>query len=195
MGRLSTGIAIAVFALVAAASPARASFHNWDINEVFSNVDGTLQYIEFFTNGNFEVLVGGRPVVTRMNTVTLQTYVIPMNLPPNTAMKFFLIGTQDVPANLGVTPDYIMPDGFLDVGLLDEIDFVAADVMLIGSALGDEGEIPTDGFNSLNQGMGVLPATPTNFAGVVPEPGAGLASFAALGTIIALSRTGPRRRR
>ena len=87
MERLATVVAIAVFTLVAAAGPARASFHNWDINEVFSNVDGTIQYIEFFTNGNFEVLVGGEQGVTRLNTVALQSYVIPTNLPTMTAMK------------------------------------------------------------------------------------------------------------
>ena len=81
-------------------------------------------------------------------------------------------------------------------GVLDAIHFVlGVPPMLIGSEPGDEGEIPTDGFNSLNVGMGVLPATPRNFAGEVPEPGAGLASGAALGTLIALSRTRPRRSR
>src|SRR3954451_12562063 len=39
----------AVFGLMMlAASPARAAFHLWGINEVYSNASGTLQFIELF---------------------------------------------------------------------------------------------------------------------------------------------------
>ena len=92
-----------------------AAFHTWQISEIYSNADGTVQFIELSNISNGENFVHGQ-VMTATGTAT-KTFTIPTDLNPTlpSANRKFLIGTQGF-ANLGiVTPDYIMPPGFLTV--------------------------------------------------------------------------------
>ena len=46
------------------AGPALAGIHTWDVNEVFSNADGTIQFVELWESQGFtsEVGVGDGPI-------------------------------------------------------------------------------------------------------------------------------------
>ena len=95
------------------------------------------------------------------------------------------MGTQSL-ADLegGVTPDYIIPEGFIDTLLATLVSFVGADAI-------DLTGLPLDGVNSLNEGVGAAEATPTNFSGeigVVPEPSSALAALSALASVALLAR-------
>lgn len=143
------------------ASPARATHHLWDVNEVFSNADGTIQFVELWepTGDNAENLVGGFTVTTNGSSFTFGA-----NLPAgDTGLKFILLATAGFAALPGaVTPDYIIPDNFFDVNG-DTIRYAGAtDVFTFGS-----GALPINGTLSLNRDLSTGLNTPTNFAGQV----------------------------
>ena len=71
-------------------SPARAIFHTWDLSEVYSNDDGSVQFIEFAEEQGLD----------SQNSLSIGTLTTDANtfffadLPSNqTANKFFLVGT------------------------------------------------------------------------------------------------------
>ena len=79
--------ALACFA--ASTDSAWAGFHLWDITEVYSNADGTLQFIEWFTAAEPEDQLTDRVVTTESNTFTF-----PNDLPsPAPAGRNFLMAT------------------------------------------------------------------------------------------------------
>ena len=184
------GLAL-LLALCGYATPALATFHLWDVSEVFSNSDGTVQFIEFFTASAGQQFLGGGThfVRTEQANAIRNSFTFPANLvvPTNTttANHHFLIATPGFAAVAGVAPDYEIPVGFIEVGIADEINFANVDSFLLAG-------LPTDGINSLNEVAVVAAATPTNFAGeigtIVPEPGAALAGIVALACGAVLSR-------
>ena len=108
---------------MAAAGLASANFHTWEIAELYSNADGTIQFVQLReTLGAVgEHLLAGRALtVTRAGGVA-KSYVFPNDLPsPNTANRYVLIATQgygDAGATYGefrsAMPDYVMPNQFL----------------------------------------------------------------------------------
>ncbi len=128
------------------AQPAMASFHAWDITEIYSNADGTLQFIEWFTSSNSQHLLAGHVVTTDANV-----YTFPGNLPSSgTGGHHFLMGTAGFAALPGAPPpDFIIPDGFIDT---------TGDTLLLRtSPIGTTWEtfsfgareLPTDGIHSL----------------------------------------------
>jgi hypothetical protein len=99
----------------------------------------------------------------------------------------FLVATPGFLAVAGIAPDFLIPVGFLEPGIVDEVALVGADAMDFAA-----GALPTDGVNSLNDPGGGDPvfaaaATPTNFARqigtIVPEPGAGFAGAVAFACV------------
>ncbi len=170
--------ALACFAL--STDSARAGFHLWDITEVYSNADGTLQFIEWFTSAASEDQLGGRVVTTESNT-----YTFPNNLPsPATADRNFLMATAgfaDLPG--APVPDFIMPDGFIDL-TSDTLRLRTGPGGMVWETLSfGIGELPTNGVDSLicevHSGSACMSTavevnSPTNFAGdsgsVMPPP-------------------------
>ena len=138
------------------------AFHLYRINEVYSNADGTVQFIELRGELNGQNLLTGHTItVTRGGTI--HSYTFPNNLPSTTTLgKSVLIATQGF-ADLGiVTPDYIIPDGFLFTNggtVTFPADLLTHDIHPYPS-------LPTGGTNSLNQNGVAGPSSPTNFAGV-----------------------------
>jgi hypothetical protein len=148
-------------ALALASSTALATFHTFIIQEIYSNASGTVQYIVlqeaqgmdgqdlFKTHGMQRTSSDGSHFLT---------FPFPKNLPsPSTARKFVLIGSQSFAALGLITPDYVMPDGFMLItnGVMnfagvDEIDYVA---------------LPTDGINALYRDGSSRPNLATNFSG------------------------------
>ena len=140
---------------------ALAAFHLWDINEVYTNADGTIQFIEFttvFTGENF--LMGER------FTSNSSQFIFPNDLVGSTANKKFLIATFGFAALPGaVTPDYVMPDNFIAVTGGDTLTLVNVIVNADQITFGP-GVLPTNGVDSLDRTtMNPIPNSPTNFAG------------------------------
>jgi len=134
------------------------SFHLYRITEIYSNPSGTVQFIELSVgNANGESFWAGVNLRAMAGGVT-RSFSFPSNLPSsNTANTTVLIATQGF-ADLGiVTPDFIIPNGFV---------FVSGGTLNFGGA--DElthGAFPANGQQSLNRDGVAATATPRNFAG------------------------------
>jgi serralysin len=148
--------------------PAGANHHLWDLNEIFSDSSGDIQFIEFRTTANNQNVTGIRTLASTSNSFLLGT-----NLPSTlTANKFFLVATAAFASLPGApTPDFIMPGPLFFSTGGDTINYASgADVFLFGA-----GVLPTDGVTSLNRNLTTGTNSPTNFAGqtgsvTVPEP-------------------------
>ena len=156
-------MAACVLVSLTAPSPALAGAHLWVVNEVFSNADGTIQFVELWdccTSG--EVLITGLVVSSASTGLTSTPFL--SNLPPGSTLnKHLLLGTAGFAA-LPCAPalDTTLPDNFL--GLFgDTIQWHTYAASRLAYGLGG---LPTDGVNSLQQGGAVGPNSPTNFADV-----------------------------
>jgi serralysin len=145
-------------------SAANAAFHLWQISEVYSNADGSVQFIEMFDTNNGENFIGGFSLESDSDGVT-KSYTFPANIPTGTATggQHLLIATPgfgSLPG--GVTPDYSLPAGpFFNPNATEiTIDFDGSGASLSASS----GTFPTDGVNSLNN-TGIEVNSPTNIHG------------------------------
>ncbi len=151
-------------ALLAVAGMANATFHTFRINEIYSNADGSVQFVElvesFGANGQNRFFSDGA-VLESSSGITTNTLNFPNDLPSNaTANRFVLIATAGFAAlPEGITPDYVIPDDFLFTGGGD-LDFVFVETVAYGA-------LPA-GVLSLNRMGGTFTPdinSPTNFAG------------------------------
>lgn len=89
---------------------AYGSFHTWKVNEIYSNADGSVQYVEMKESSglNGQDLLPGHPI-TCTGPGGTKTFNFPSNLPNNlTANKYFIIGTSNLAAMPGgLKPDYL----------------------------------------------------------------------------------------
>ncbi|MEO5715632.1 MAG: hypothetical protein ABIT37_19290 [Luteolibacter sp.] len=184
-----------VAAMIAMAGPARASFHLYDIQEVFSNGDGTVQFIELFTTFGSQQFLTGHTLTFQINSTT-QSSVVLSDLPGDTTNKTFLIGTATLATLYAVTPDFLIPTNFLTAGANNFISFAEGTDRVNLSLL------PTNGTSSLNGQIGNsaetsaatsvnAQATPKNFAGqttTIPETTAAALGLLALGMMVLLRK-------
>jgi hypothetical protein len=153
--------AVAACALCTAlfATAALATFHTWQIAELYSSADGTVQFIELFeaANSNGQDLLMSH-TLTSSQGVTTRTFTFPSNLPNAlTASKRMLIATSGF-ASLGVvTPDYSVPTPFLFPGG-GTLDFAGVDAVTYPA-------LPTDGVSSIDRSGNRGTNSPTNYAG------------------------------
>lgn len=150
-------LACAVIAFYAGVG--NAGIHTWDVNEVFSNADGTVQFVELWE-------ANGTPGETGVGngTITSDTQSHSFGNGPvtgPTTNKYYLIATQafaDLPG--APTPDEIIPSGsipfFSTAG--DTVAFGGFDSWLFGV-------VPTNGTDSLDRSTGVGANSPTNYNG------------------------------
>lgn len=152
---------LAVLLCLGLTSPVMAGSHLWVINEVFSNADGTIQFVEMkeCCGAPNEIFLVGKWV---SSDTTGMMYDFTENLPPNsTADKFLLLATVGFTLLPGApTPDYIIPDNFFSIDA-DVIRYWTYPNAPLEFALG---ELPTDGILSLNQDGTTAINSPTNFA-------------------------------
>ena len=176
---------LTILAFFAMTAPAAATFHFWYINEIYSNADGSIQFIEFFTTKDKqERLIG------EILTSSLDAYLFEVDLPDDlTANLFFLVGTESYVVEPGaVAPDYTVPDNFFSVDG-DTIDFASVDAVTFGM-----GDLPIDGLFSIDWNLVTSPNSPTNFAGQngqvdpVPEPALSVGLVAGVACLAILAR-------
>ncbi len=143
-------------ALVVAASPALASFHLWTLSEFFSSADGTVQFIELSTPYSGEEFLAGHTIISSRGATT-HSFTFPSDLPGDTAGRTFLIGTAGFAALGLVTPDYIVPNGFLFT-TNGSVNYAGVDG--VGWAA-----LPVDGTLSIDHNGATAINSPKNFAG------------------------------
>jgi serralysin len=182
-------------AVLLTAGPAAFPFaHLWDIQEVYSNANGSVQFVEFFTTGTDEFFLSGVVLQAKLNGVPVNSYTFQSNLSgPTTGNRTFLVATATFETLYGITPDYIIPEDFLIGGANRTLDFGGFDEVSLAN-------LPTDGVMSLN---GIpnndVPsatslnsqATPRNFDGeqvTIPEPSAALFAIAGALGLLGTSR-------
>ena len=151
--------------LLLLAAPCLASFHTFRIESVYSNADGSVQYVvlrETMAAPGERFLAGH--TFTSTHAGVTKTFTFPVNLPSDdTANRRVLIATQGFADLRLIAPDYIVPNQFLatDGGTLD---YAGVDQLTYGV-------LPTDGSLALGRNGATLPNLAVNFAGasaVVP---------------------------
>ena len=149
--------AVTSLGLAMLGTPAFAGSHTWDVSEIFSSADGTVQFIELTEccGGPGEVNVGGHQVTSGSSS-----FIIPSNVAAPTSNRSILFATQafaDLPG--APTPDHIIVENFFSIAA-DTISYTPWDTFAFGA-----GQLPTDGVNSLFDGGSTGVNSPTNYAG------------------------------
>jgi hypothetical protein len=151
----------AALALAVLALPAQAEFHLFRIVQVYSNADGTQQYVMLreMTGANNEHFWAGHTLTTN-GAGGFKQFTFPANLPSSqTANRSVLIATAGLAAR-GIAADYTIPNGFVPTGggSVNYAPEAGVDMINIPA-------LPTDGATAVDRNGNPTPATPTNFAG------------------------------
>lgn len=157
MNRLLRLCALATF--LVSASSAFASFHLFRIEQIFSNADGTVQFIVLreSAGANGESFWANQSL-TSTHLGATKTFTFPSNLPSSsTAGKRVLVATPGFAALGVVTPDYTIPNGFLatDGGT---VNFAGVDPVAYTA-------LPVDGVHAIDRTGASIQNVATNFAG------------------------------
>jgi hypothetical protein len=145
---------LALIGLVLLPSTSHAGHHLWRFSQLFSNANGSVQFMQLFTSDSGEPGVGAFTITTGGNTFNFMT-----NLPSSaTANTWILIATSNFAAQKGgITPDYIMPASFFPTGG-GSLNYAGVDTWAYGA-------VPTDGVHSLMRDGTTPVNAATNFAG------------------------------
>ena len=154
-------------AVLACSQRAEATFHLWQISQVYSNASGSVQYVDFvlpFTIDD-ERFLAGNPLSAGLNSNSM---VFGSNLPslPVTG-QHFLVATPGFAAIAGVTPNYTFPVAPFFNRNGDTLNYA------FNTSLFPFPALPLDGVHALNRDGSTPINAPTNFAGqvgFVPEP-------------------------
>jgi len=159
MRRFAIGIGLAFVAVLV--TPAKAAFHKFRIDQVYSNADGSVQYIVMLesTGSNLENLWStGASLRATPTGGTARSMPFTTNLPSTeTASHSVLIATPGFAALNLVTPDYMIPAGFIPVGG-GTLNYSNVDQIALPA-------LPTDGATAVDRNGSSVPATPKNFNG------------------------------
>ena len=147
---------------LACIAPAHAAFHLFRIDQVYSNADGSIQYVIMreVTGSNGERFWANLVLSTTSAAGPPQQFRFPSNLPSNaTASRSVLIATSGFAALGLVAPDYTIPAGFIPL-TGGTLDYAGGTDSIALPAL------PTDGATAIDRNGNPVAATPRNFAGV-----------------------------
>jgi hypothetical protein len=95
------------------ALPAPVTFHLIDINEVYTNADGTLQYVELIANQNFQTNLAPVQITSLNADGAKETLVFDFtaSFPGLGRNETLLLATQSFESVAGFPPDFVIPDG------------------------------------------------------------------------------------
>jgi len=143
--------------LLAAAPACQASFHLIHIDEIYSNADGSVQYMVLLGFANDQQFLSGHAIAA-LGPGGTKSFVFPRNLPGSaTNGKRILIATQGFADLNLVAPDYTVPNGFFPLAN-GTVNYAGADQWSYAA-------LPTDGVNALFANGMTGPNLATNFAG------------------------------
>jgi Ca2+-binding RTX toxin-like protein len=149
------------------------TFHLYQINEVYSNADGTVQFIELIGSANNQQFFSDPDaILTVTQGGTTRSFHTTSDLgSPLTSGKTVLFATPGFQALTGVAPDYEIPVGFLFTSgsqtLHWGVDTLTIPVLPIdgGVSVGPNG-MPNAGANSPKNFAGASGTVPANHAPV-----------------------------
>jgi hypothetical protein len=158
----------ALFLLVA--GRASATYHLFQIEQLFSNADGTVQFVVMheIAGMNGENQWAGKQL-TSTHAGVAKVLTFNKNLPGGgmsyyggedpspTAYRRVLIATQGFAALANITPDFIVPDGFLPTNG-GTLSYAGVDSVTFAS-------LPTDGTTAIDRNGAPIQNLATNFAG------------------------------
>jgi len=169
-----------VLMLACVSGSAGASFHTFQIDELYSSADGSIQFIELheaFGVGGQQFLAGHS--LTSAQGATTRSYTFPANLPDAlTAGKRVLIATPAFAALGLVAPDFIVSGPFLFPGG-GTINYAGVDSVTYPA-------LPSDGVSSLGRSGATFKNSPTNYAGQTGSISAGPPAPAVIAAIPAV---------
>ena len=148
-----------MLAAMLAVDAAQASFHTFVIETIYSNADGTVQFVVLReTQGSpGENLWSGHMLTSTHGGNTI-TFPFPSDLPSNrTGGKAVLVATQGFAALALITPDYVVQNGFLAT-YGGTLNYAGVDQLTYGP-------LPTDGASAISRTGASVPNIATNFAG------------------------------
>ena len=140
---------------------ARADFHDWTIAEIYSNADGSVQFIELTCPNSGEGFLGGERIWCTSGTRT-NVFTFPSDLAGDTEDRKLLLATPGFAALPGgIAPNYTIPTNFLILGS-GRLNYANVDIL-------NYTNLPTNGTASLvRSGSRFVNAptnSPENFAG------------------------------
>jgi hypothetical protein len=96
----------AISSVLLPASAQALTFHFWEIAEIYSNCDGTVQFVEFQTT-----MPNQHELATHSLTSNSNTFIFPTDLPdpPDTANRRFLVATAALAGLGGPRPTTSFP--------------------------------------------------------------------------------------
>ena len=130
--------------------------HTWRVKEIFSNADGTIQYIE-----TWEAFGGAGETATANHNIASNSnmFTIPSNVLAPTSNKSLLFATQGFADLNVVVPDYIISDNFFSI-VNDSIAYTPLHTVTFLA-----GQLPTDGISALAADLSVVVNSPENYLG------------------------------
>ncbi len=154
-------LAAFLFLILLPALPAQADFHDWRIVSIYSNPDGSLQYIQLLSSTEGQGVLGGhRIVATPQNGSESKIFEFPNNITGSTLNRFLLLATDNL-ASLpgGIEADFVIPAGFLPL-TGGSLVFEGADSFQYTA-----GQLPKNGSQALSRTQGAVTAAVQNFIG------------------------------
>jgi hypothetical protein len=164
---VSLGLALVLALATRTVLALPGTFH---IDEIYSNRDGTIQYVVIRDDGQNDCDSGENKWAGQLLVSTgpgpQQNYTFPHDLSTcRTSGKRMLIGTEGFAALGIVAPDFVIPNhfvqipqGFVIFGNMTSVGYTA---------------LPSDGIHAIDESGNVIPNVATNFAGqsgsVVPS--------------------------
>jgi hypothetical protein len=163
---MSIGLVLAVLI-----QPARAAFHLWQVKEVFSTADGSVQFIEMFSSFTGQTLTSGL-TLTANSDGSIKTFTFPSNL-SNANTSSLLIATTGFGSLAGgVTPDFTFSQSTTPISG-SFFNPNATNLSFTFSGSGDSmsftgASLPKDGIQSLTDAgaVGFPPGVPNISSGV-----------------------------
>ena len=148
-------------ALILWASAAQAAFHLFRVDSLYSNADGSVQFVVLreATGSNGENMWAGNTLRATPTGGAARVFSFPQDLPgAATANRRVLVATPGFAALGIVTPDYVMPANFLPI-TSGQVNYAGVNTLNYAA-------LPTDGVNMLSSNGAVVQNVATNFAGV-----------------------------
>jgi len=149
----------AALALGLSATTAWTAAATFQIETIYSNADGTVQYVVLHETAGLngqQALSGGGLAVNHAGFTKVFTFL--NDLPSSaTANRRVLIASQGLPALGIIVPDYVFPDRFLATD--------GATLSLVGVVQVTYASLPIDGVRGIDRTGMPIPNVATNFAG------------------------------
>jgi hypothetical protein len=164
-------------------STAHASFHLWRMTELYSNADGSVQFLELGVDSDGEQFLTNHALVNTVGGAT-STFTFPNDLGAGTGGKRMLIATPGFAALNLVEPDYLVPSGFFSAAG-GSVNFADVDTWVYPAMPGGDLSLSRNGPNATNSPQNFAGQTGTIHVVVQNATGAPLNTIGSRGTVTA----------